>query len=44
MTSIITRPPVLAQETEQDLMNRVRANARNTRLRIWGLRAALVAI
>lgn len=44
MTSTIAPEPVITHETEQDLLNRVRANALNTRLRVWGLRAALVAI
>lgn len=47
MTLTTSNPPrasKLPRETEQDLMHRVRANARNTRLRVWGLRAALVAL
>lgn len=44
MSTTITRTPKIPHETEQDLMNRVRANARNTRLRVWGLRIALIAL
>ncbi|WP_330231546.1 ABC transporter permease [Nocardia sp. NBC_00508] len=36
--------PVVENETEEQILARVRTNARRARLRTWGLRAALVAV
>ncbi|MFE7797468.1 ABC transporter permease [Nocardia sp. NPDC057440] len=44
LTEVAASAPEVEIETEQQILDRVRGNARRARLRTWGLRAALVVI